>query len=211
MPTPTPTTVIPTGAGEELYCLLVPLADDRLLLPRSCVTEVINYQAPTPMDGAPPWYLGTIAWGGRRVPLVSFEATLGRALPRTSGRTRIVVMQAFTTDAGGNFALLTQGFPQLVRLSPDVVHPDRTQRQALSLAHRRGEIATEVLRHAHLGHDAASALLAGGGDDRLPVAHLLFRLPVIEPDDAAGRQHRHNRPYPQLGRLLQRPVHALAA
>ena len=118
------TTVTPTGAGEELYCLLVPLADDRLLLPRSCVTEVINYQAPTPMDGAPPWYLGTIAWGGSRVPLVSFEATLGQALPRTSGRTRIVVMQGLTGNGGGNFALLTQGFPQLVRLSPDVVHPD---------------------------------------------------------------------------------------
>jgi chemosensory pili system protein ChpC len=112
------------GAEHELYCLLVPLADDRLLLPRSCVTEVINYQAPTPMDGAPPWYLGTIAWGGRRVPLVSFEATCGKALPRTSGRTRIVVMQGITNQAGGNFAVLTQGFPQLVRLTSDVVHAD---------------------------------------------------------------------------------------
>jgi chemosensory pili system protein ChpC len=115
------------GAGHEIYCLLVPLADDRLLLPRSCVTEVINYQAPTPMDGAPPWYLGTIAWGGRRVPLVSFEATCGKALPRTSGRTRIVVMQGITGQAGGNFALLTQGFPQLVRLTPDVVQADDTR------------------------------------------------------------------------------------
>ena len=44
----------------------------RLLLPRACVAEVINYQAPTPMEGAPPWYLGTVAWGGRRVPLVAF-------------------------------------------------------------------------------------------------------------------------------------------
>lgn len=112
------------GAGEEIYCLLVPLVDDRLLLPRSCVTEVINFQAPTPMEGAPPWYLGTIAWGGRRVPLVAFEAACGRALPRTSGRTRIVVMQGITGQPGEHFAVLTQGFPQLVRLSPDVVHPD---------------------------------------------------------------------------------------
>ena len=89
-----------------------------------CVTEVINYQAPTPMEGAPPWYLGTIAWGGRRVPLVSFEAACGKALPRTSGRTRIVVMQGITDQAGGNFAVLTQGFPQLVRVSADVVHAD---------------------------------------------------------------------------------------
>jgi chemosensory pili system protein ChpC len=112
------------GAADEIYCLLVPLADDRLLLPRACVTEVINYQAPVPMEGAPPWYLGTVAWGGRRVPLVSFEATCARALPRTSGRTRIVVMQGITGLTGGHFALLTQGFPQLVRLGPDVMRPE---------------------------------------------------------------------------------------
>jgi chemosensory pili system protein ChpC len=113
------------AADNELYCLLVPVADDRLLLPRSCVTEVVNYQAPTPMEGAPPWYLGTIAWGGRRVPLVSFEAICGRAPPRMSGRTRIVVMQALTSHTPGNhFAVLTQGFPQLVRVSPDVLHAD---------------------------------------------------------------------------------------
>jgi chemosensory pili system protein ChpC len=111
--------------GDEIYCLLLPLADERLLVPRSCVTEVVNYQAPTPMEGAPPWYLGTIAWGGRRVPLVSFEAACGRTPPRASGRTRIVVMQALTDEsAAGHFAVLTQGFPQLVRLSPEVVHRD---------------------------------------------------------------------------------------
>lgn len=114
-----------TSVTEELYCLLVPLAEDRLLLPRSCVTEVINYQAPTPMEGAPAWYLGTIAWGGRRVPLASFEAACGRAAPRTSGRTRIVVMQCIADKVdGGHFALLTQGFPQLVRVSPDVLQLD---------------------------------------------------------------------------------------
>ena len=120
----TPTNAVHHAAADELYCLLVPLADDRLLVPRACVTEVINYQAPTPMDGAPPWYLGTIAWGGRRVPIVSFEATLGRALPRMSGRTRIVIIQGVSGRDGGNFAILTQGFPQLVRLTPDVLHAD---------------------------------------------------------------------------------------
>jgi chemosensory pili system protein ChpC len=112
-------------APEETYCLLVPLGEERLLVPRACVTEVINYQAPTPMEGGPPWYLGTIAWGGRRVPLVSFEAACGRTPPRASGRTRIVVMQAIAGEiAVGHFAIPTQGFPQLVRLSPEVIHAD---------------------------------------------------------------------------------------
>jgi len=125
---------------EELYCLLVPLADERLLVPRPCVTEVINYQAPTPMQGAPAWYLGTVAWGGRRVPLVSFEAACGRPPPRVSGRTRIVIMQAITGQvAVGHFAIVTQGFPQLVRLSEDVVHPDDSRSFAA-----RGPVAGQV-------------------------------------------------------------------
>jgi chemosensory pili system protein ChpC len=116
------------AATDELYCLLVPLSEDRVLVPRSCVTEVINYQAPTPMEGAPAWYLGTVAWGGRRVPLVSFEAACGRQPPRTSGRTRIVVMQGITSHtAGGHFAVLTQGFPQLVRVAADVLQADDTR------------------------------------------------------------------------------------
>lgn len=116
-----------TATAEELYCLLVPLGEERLIVPRSCVTEVVNYQVPTPMDGAPPWYLGTVAWGGRRLPLVSFEAACGRNPPRVSGRTRIVVMQGITPHAesvGGHFAVLTQGFPQLVRLSPEALQTD---------------------------------------------------------------------------------------
>lgn len=113
------------ASADEIYCLLVPLADERLLLPRSCITEVINYQAPVPMEGAPAWYLGTIAWGGRRVPLVSIEAACGHTLPRTGGRTRIVVMQAISgAIEGGHFAVLTQGFPQLVRVNADVLHAD---------------------------------------------------------------------------------------
>jgi chemosensory pili system protein ChpC len=114
--------------SEELYCLLVSLAEDRLLVPRSCVTEVINYQPPQPMTGAPPWYLGTVAWAGRRVPLLAFEALCGQPLPRASGRTRIVVMQGLSgRDGGEHFAVLTQGFPQLVRLSPDVVHLEESR------------------------------------------------------------------------------------
>ena len=62
-------------AGNELYSLLVPLARRaaaraaRVRRARSSATRRRRQMA-----GAPPWYLGTIAWNGRRVPLVSFEA-----------------------------------------------------------------------------------------------------------------------------------------
>ena len=110
---------------DELYGLLVPVTEERLLVPRACVAEVIAWSAPTPMQGAPAWYLGTIGWNGRTIPVISFEGTLGRAIPHPTGRTRIVVLHCLADRlTAGNFGIVTQGFPQLVRINEEVVKPD---------------------------------------------------------------------------------------
>ncbi len=110
---------------DELYSLLVPLVGERLIVPRACVAEVIGYQTPADMTNAPPWYLGVVPWNGASVPVVSFEGALGQALPLVSGRTRIVVFHATLGKLqSGCFGLVTQGFPQLVRIHADVIQPD---------------------------------------------------------------------------------------
>ena len=110
---------------DELYGLLVPLQAERLIVPRACVAEVIAWAPPEAMPGAPSWYAGTVAWNGRSIPVISFEGTLGQAIPEAGGRTRIVVFHCLGARLpAGAFGVLTQGFPQLVRLNPDVVKPD---------------------------------------------------------------------------------------
>src|ERR1700739_3537459 len=112
----------------EIYSLLVPLVDGRLIIPRACVAEVVGFQTPSEMTGAPPWYIGTVLWNNKQVPLVSFEGTCGQMIPPASGRTRIVVLHALGTRVeGGNFALVAQGFPQLVRVRADVVARDTSR------------------------------------------------------------------------------------
>src|ERR1700704_3540976 len=92
---------------EELYSLLVPLAGERLIVPRACVAEVISYQAPAEMTNAPPWYAGLVSWSGRSVPIVSFEGAFGQALPTVSSRTRIVIFPgAGRPPAAGIFGML---------------------------------------------------------------------------------------------------------
>jgi chemosensory pili system protein ChpC len=109
----------------EIYSLLVPLTEGRLLIPRSCVAEVIAYATPAEMAGAPPWYLGTVNWNGRNIPLASFEGMCGLPLPTPSTRTRIAIFHCLGRRLdGGNFGLISQGFPQLVRVSGDVIRPD---------------------------------------------------------------------------------------
>ena len=113
---------------QEIYSLLVPLAEGRLIVPRACVAEVVGFQVPSEMTGAPPWYIGTVPWTGKAVPLVSFEGACGQTIPAPSGRTRVVVFHCLGTRLdGGNFALVSQGFPQLVRVSSDVVRPDNSR------------------------------------------------------------------------------------
>ena len=110
---------------EELYSLLVPLVGERLLVPRACVAEVIGYQTPADMTNAPPWYAGLVTWGAHSIPVIAFEGALGASLPSISGRTRIVVFHAPSGKIQcGYFGMLTQGFPQLVRVNADVIRPD---------------------------------------------------------------------------------------
>ncbi len=110
---------------EELYSLLVPLAEGRLVVPRACIAEVAGFSQPETVKGAQPWLLGKMEWNGRSIPLASFEGACGEAMPRTGPRSRVVVFRTMT-DAlrSGFYGLLTQGFPQLVRVNPGVLAPD---------------------------------------------------------------------------------------
>jgi len=113
---------------QELYSLLVPLAEDRLIVPRACVVEVVRYTAPDTEAGAHSWMMGNVSWNGRELPVASFEGTLGKEVPVATGRTRIVVFYATTGQLKtGFFGVLTQGFPQLVRVNKDVLQLDSTE------------------------------------------------------------------------------------
>jgi chemosensory pili system protein ChpC len=115
---------------KELYSLLIPLKTERLLVPRMCVAEVIAFAdaARNRDDAAPDWYLGAIEWNNRRLPVVSFDQLHGDDRKSKRARTRVVVFHAITQELkGGYYGILTQGFPQLVRVNADVLGLDTEQ------------------------------------------------------------------------------------
>ena len=117
-----------SAQSDELYSLLVPLTEDRLIVPRACVAEVVRFSQPEHEPGASKWMLGTVNWNGRDLPVVSFEGVLDKEIPELSGRTRIVVFYASTGQLKtGFFGVLTQGFPQLVRVNRDVLSLHTTE------------------------------------------------------------------------------------
>jgi len=117
-----------TAANDELYSLLVPLNQERLILPRACVAEVVRY-APLQRDEmAAPWFKGIISWNGRQVPVISFEELAGLTPAEPGGRTRVAILNAIGGRlAGGFFGVLTEGFPQLVRVNREVIQPAARQ------------------------------------------------------------------------------------
>lgn len=109
---------------REIRCVLVPAGDVRLLLPNATVAEVITMPTPEPVEGAPDWLLGRIAWRGWRVPLVSFTRMAGVGEGDPDLAVRVAVLKAL----GGNpelpfIAVLTQGFPRLTTLNSELIIP----------------------------------------------------------------------------------------
>ena len=116
------------SAEEELYSLLVPLVDERLIVPRACVAEVVRYTPPVQQDGNQNWMLGSISWNGRDLPVIAFEGASGKDVPAPTGRTRVVVFYSSTGGVrSGFFGVLTQGFPQLVRVNEEVLQLEATE------------------------------------------------------------------------------------
>lgn len=102
----------------------MPAGNLRLLLPNAIVAEVITLPAPEPVEDAPGWVLGSIAWRGWRVPLFSFNALAGAGEGDTELVQRVAVLKAL----GGNprmpfVAVVTRGFPRLTTLNAELVIP----------------------------------------------------------------------------------------
>lgn len=117
-----------TTADEELYSLLIPLTEDRLIVPRACVAEVVRFTKPEEREGSRDWMLGTITWTGRELPVVAYEGVMGKDVPAATGRTRVVVFYATAGKIqSGYFGMVTQGFPQLVRVNREVLRLDSSE------------------------------------------------------------------------------------
>ena len=103
----------------------MPLHQARLIVPRVCVAEVVRFLPTEPVDGAPGWLRGSLRWNDREIPLICFEELAG--LPTIDARRPNAGCRVQRPDRelpAGAYGILTEGFPQLVRVNRDVMEPD---------------------------------------------------------------------------------------
>lgn len=108
---------------QNLRGVIIQVAGGRLMLPNAAIAEILSVADPEPIAGAPDWLLGRIRWRGWQVPLVAYStlAGIGRHDASLRGQ-RVLVLKTLGGDPRlPYFALLTQGFPRLVTVSPETL------------------------------------------------------------------------------------------
>ena len=115
------------ASNDEVRGVLIQAGAERVLLPNATVAEMMSRVAVQPIEGAPDWLAGYIAWQGWEVPLLSYARFNGGDEP-VSASNKVVVLKAL----GGNpelpyFALLTQSFPQLISIPRDGLLADASE------------------------------------------------------------------------------------
>ena len=102
-----------------LYCQVLPLVNQRLLVPYGAVVEIIPL--PTGMDAlSPP---PAMAWREGTLPVLCFESLYGDDSPQPGPRTRVAVLRLPHAGQVAHVGILIQGYPQMVPVTPDQARP----------------------------------------------------------------------------------------
>lgn len=100
--------------GKEVRGQLIPLQGMNLVLPNTCIAEVIAYCQPQAVDDSPDWLLGMLDWRGLKIPLISFSRLAGQITSETDSITRVAVLNGITENNDLPFyGIAIQGIPRL--------------------------------------------------------------------------------------------------
>jgi chemosensory pili system protein ChpC len=121
---------------------LIPLADMRMLLPNTCIAEVIGLGELNPVKKAPDWFLGMMDWRGVRIPVISFEAVNGIAVGEPTRSSRVAVLNGISgNDALPFYGVVSQGIPKLLSLERSAIEVIKKPAQKLPLASEQAQLA----------------------------------------------------------------------
>ncbi len=108
--------------SEDLRAILIPLADDNLLLPVALVAEVTGFELPSPIANAPPWLAGAMSWRRQSIPVIGFEQAIGRSGSPPTGRRAVVLRVLGSNPNLAFYAVRAIATPRVFRVNGDLLH-----------------------------------------------------------------------------------------
>ncbi len=116
---------------DQVASLIVPLEGRNILVPNSCVAEIVPYATTQTHDGAPEWVVGDVLWRDLTLPCFSFEKLIGELEGEIPQGKRIAIFNTISENYDKRFYGVTiSGIPRLVR----VVEPEISEDEAIKNA-----------------------------------------------------------------------------
>lgn len=131
---------------------LIPLAEMNMLLPNTCIAEVIAMGQLTPIEKSPDWLLGMMDWRGVNIPVISFEGANGIAADAPTRSSRVAVLNGVSGDEKLPFyGVVSQGIPKLMALEKSAINAIKKPEQKLPLASEHTQLTdvTAVIPDQH--------------------------------------------------------------
>ncbi len=125
---------------------LIPLSNMAIVLPNTCIAEVISLGELNPVKKTPRWFLGMMDWRGVRIPVISFEAANDIASNIPMHKVRVTVLNSISdnNDELPFYGIVSQGIPKLMRLEKSAISTLKAPGQHFPLVSEQAQLADVV-------------------------------------------------------------------
>ncbi len=121
---------------------LIPLVGMNMVLPNTCIAEVVRPGELNPVKKTPRWFLGMMDWRGVRIPVISFEAANDIASSTPMDNVHIAVLNGIGGDEKLPFyGVVSQGIPKLMRLEKSTISAVKTPGKKPPLVSEQAQLA----------------------------------------------------------------------
>ena len=99
-----------------ISCMLIPLKEHYVLLPRSTIAEVIPMPQLNQTNNKPDFYLGQCQWQSWQRPVIDFESLVKNTIANTSDANKLCILYGINSKIDiSAYGLPCYGTPQLIQ------------------------------------------------------------------------------------------------
>ena len=116
---------------SEVASLIIPLENSSLLVPNSCVAEIVPYATTETAEDAPEWVIGNVSWRDLPLPCLSFEKLIGAIEGEVAVAERIAIFNTLGEDFEKRFyGIVINGIPRLARITEQEIVEEEAEKSA---------------------------------------------------------------------------------
>jgi len=115
---------------HKIKCVILTMRRENILLPNANVAEIVSVNDTQLKKSGPAWFLGTMQWRGKSIPLVSFEAAGGEKVTGVNLNTQAIVLRTVGKNGDNSIpfiGLVMSGVPHITYFKRNQIISDEAE------------------------------------------------------------------------------------